>query len=112
MGRVTRFLQNALNSGELTPRLSLREDYDRYKHGVATMLNWFPLPHGGAQTRYGSVFVAQTKDAAQAYLIPFEVSTVQAYMIEAGALYFRFFRNNARVSASTGIITGAVNAAG
>jgi hypothetical protein len=106
---VTRFIQNALNAGELSPRVAVRGDWDRYKSGVETMRNWTLLPHGGAKTRPGTFFVAQTKDAAKAYLIPFEVSTIQPYMIEAGDLYFRFYKNGARINDLTGTIAGAAN---
>lgn len=109
---VTRAVQNALNSGELSPRLTMREDYERYANGLRTCRNMIPLPTGGVITQYGQQWIAQTKDAALAYLIPFEYSTIQAYMIEAGNLYFRFYRDGARIIDLSGNVTTMVNSAG
>jgi len=106
---VSRVVQNALNSGELSPRLILREDYERYANGLKTCRNFIPLPTGGVITQYGQQWIAQTKGAALAYLIPFEFSTTQAYMIEAGNLYFRFYRDGARIYDLNGSITGMVD---
>ena len=106
---VSRHVQNALNSGELSPRLILREDYDRYANGLKSCRNCIPLPTGGVITQYGQQWIAQTKDAALAYLLPFEFSTTQAYMIEAGNLYFRFYRDGARIYDLNGSITAMAN---
>ncbi len=109
MGSVTKFIQNNLNTGEISPRLTARDDYDRYQSAVQTMRNFVPLPHGGARTRSGLSWVAQTKDGAKAYLIPFEFGTTAAYIIEAGDQYFRFYKDNARLSDLTGIVTNIQN---
>lgn len=104
-----RHVQNALNSGELTPRIQLREDYDRYANGCKTLRNFQPLPTGGVITQYGQQWIAQTKDAADAILIPFEFSTTQAYMIEAGTNYFRFYKDGGRIYDLTGTVATAAN---
>ncbi len=110
---VTRVVKNALNSGELSPRLILREDYDRYANALRTCRNFIPLPTGGVITQYGQRWIAQTKNAALAYLLPFEFSTTQAYVIEAGNLYFRFYRDGARIiDLSGGVLTMANNGVG
>ena len=109
---TTRHVQNALNSGELTPRIQLREDYERYANGCKTLRNFQPLPTGGVLTQYGQQWIAQTKDGAEAILIPFEFSTTQAYVIEAGTNYFRFYRNGGRIFDLSGTVTNATNSAG
>jgi len=106
---VTRIVQNALNSGELSPRLQMREDYERYANGLKTCRNFIPLPTGGLITQYGQQWIAQTKDAALAYLWSFEYSTTQAYVIEAGNLYFRFYRDGGRIYDLNGTVAGAAN---
>ena len=106
---TTRAIQNALNSGELSPRLTMREDYERYANGLRTLRNFIPLPTGGVITQYGQQWIAQTKDAAQAYLWAFEYSTTQAYVIEAGALYFRFYRDGARIYDLNGSVSTMAN---
>ena len=106
---VSRVVQNALNSGELSPRLQMREDYERYANGLKTCRNFIPLPTGGLITQYGQQWIAQTKDAALAYLWSFEYSTTQAYVIEAGNLYFRFYRDGGRIYDLNGTVAGAAN---
>ena len=109
MGSVTRYIQNSFTSGELTPRLTARDDYQRYASGVKEMVNFIPLPHGGAKTRPGTVYVSRTRANGQAVLIPFEHSTPQAYMLEFGEQYVRFFKNGAHITDASGTITGAAN---
>jgi len=96
-------IQNSLNSGELSPRLRARDDFERYQNGVEKMRNWIPLPHGGAHTRSGTVFVSEVKSSSkETILIPFEYSTIESYIIEAGDLYFRFYRDGGRIESSPG----------
>lgn len=111
MGTI-RHIQNALNSGELSPRIQMREDYERYGNACRTLRNFQPLPTGGITTQYGQQWIAQTKDAADAILIPFEFSTTQAYMIEAGTNYFRFYKDGGRIFDLSGTVIGATNSAG
>src|SRR6185295_1701186 len=103
------FIQNSLNAGELTPRLVARDDFQRYTNGVKEMTNFIPLPQGGARTRPGLQYVARTKDNALAYLIGFQFSITQAYVIEVGDLYMRFYKDGGRIYDLNGTITGAAN---
>lgn len=105
----TRYIQNSLNAGELSPRLSARDDFDRYISGVAEMTNFVPLVQGGARTRPGLQWVARTRDNGMAYLIPFEFSTTQAYIIEVGHQYFRFYKDEGRIYDLSGTISNVVN---
>jgi len=53
-----------------------------------------PLPQGGLTRRPGTRFVAAAASHDQRpRLLPFEFSTEQAYVLEAGEGSFRFFRN-------------------
>lgn len=61
------------------------------------MRNFLPKAQGAAVRRPGTRYVANTKSNGQVRLIPFEYSTQQAYVIEAGDGYFRFYRNGARL---------------
>lgn len=106
---VSRLVQNALNSGELSPRIQMREDYERYANGLRTCRNFIPLPTGGVITQYGQQWIANTKDAALAYLWSFEFSTTQAYVIEAGHLYLRFYRNGGRIFDLSGTVSTMAN---
>ncbi len=85
---------NAFNSGELSPRMQGRTDVRKYYSGCETLENMLVLPYGGVSKRPGSYYIADAKNASVACrLISFEFSTIQAYIIEAGHEYFRFYRD-------------------
>lgn len=91
-------IQSSFNSGELTPRLSGRSDLSKYQSGLETCLNATVLPHGGAERRPGFEYIAEVKTSSKATrLIPFEFSTTQTYIIEAGDQYFRFYKDGGQI---------------
>lgn len=91
-------LQPSLNAGEFSPRMAARTDFAKYPLACGTLLNMVPIPQGGAMRRPGTRFVAETKNSAKrSRLIPFEFSTAQAYVVEAGEGYLRFYRNQGRI---------------
>src|SRR6266550_109222 len=97
MARV-RVIQNALNAGEFSPLLEGRSDLAKYHSGAKTIENLICAKFGGVSRRPGTHFVAEVKTSAKrTRLIPFIFSTVQAYIIEVGDQYVRFYRNNGRV---------------
>lgn len=90
--------QTNFTAGEISPRVLGRVDIDRYSNAVELCENALPLIHGGVTNRYGSLFVARAKNALlKARLIPFVFSTTQAYVLEFGVGYLRFYTNNAQV---------------
>ena len=94
---------NNFNAGELSPLLSAREDLQKYQNGASIMENMIPLPQGGAQKRPGTKFIAEVKTSSLATrLLPFEFSTSQSYIIEAGNQYMRFYTNGAQITAGGG----------
>lgn len=96
MPRVTPIIA-ATNGGEWSPTLYGRVDLAKYASSFRTVKNFIPLVQGPATRRPGFRFVAATKADGLAQLIPFEFSTVQAYIIEAGATYFRFYKDGAPI---------------
>lgn len=91
-------LQPSFNAGELGPRLAARVDFAKYRSAGARVENLTPLPQGGLARRPGTRFVAAAADhGKRPRLIPFQFSTEQAYVIEAGDGAFRFFRNKGRI---------------
>jgi hypothetical protein len=79
-------------SGEISPKLEGRFDLAKYFNGARLLLNTKIHPQGGATRRPGTYFEGEVKTSSKATrLIPFEFSTTQAYIIEVGDLYFRFF---------------------
>ncbi|GAB4391006.1 MAG: hypothetical protein Tsb0032_00380 [Kiloniellaceae bacterium] len=94
-------LQAAFNAGEIGPRLAARVDFAKYRNAGARVENMIPLPQGGLTRRPGTRFVAAAASHdKRPRLIPFEFSTEQAYVLEAGDGEFRFFRNKGQIVVS------------
>ena len=92
-------------AGVLSPRLDGRVDFARYFNAAKTLYNMIILPQGGATRRAGTVFIESTRNGASACrLVPFNFSNEQAYMLEFGHQYIRFFANQGVVlnSGATG----------
>lgn len=84
-------------NGEVGPRIAGRIDYEQYPFSCETALNLTGLPQGGLARRPGTQYIAEVKNSNNnTYFIPFEYSVDQSYMIEGGASYFRFYRNQAQ----------------
>jgi len=90
-------LLSTFNAGEWSPELYGRIDLDKYRNACRRIENFVLLAQGPATRRPGTQYVAGTKDDGIVRLIPFEFSTEQAYVIEAGAGYFRFYMNGGRI---------------
>jgi hypothetical protein len=87
-------IQNSFNAGELSPRLAGRTDIDKYASGAKTILNTVVQAQGGLKHRSGTRFVQEVKDSStKTRLVPFIVSTVQAYVLEFSNNLIRFYRN-------------------
>lgn len=91
-------LQPAFNAGEFGPRMVARADFAKYRNAARKFENLIALAQGGATRRPGFRFVVPVKnEATKTRLIPFQFSTIQAYVIEAGDGYFRFCRNQGQI---------------
>lgn len=91
-------LQSNFSGGEFSPLLYGRVDADRYRTGLAVCLNYISTIQGGVTRRPGSYYVAEVKDSTKATrIVRFEFSTTQAYIIEFGDLYLRFYRNHGQI---------------
>jgi len=101
MARASHLL-STFNGGEWSPDLYGRIDLDKYRNACRAIENFVLLAQGPATRRPGTQFIAPTKDDGAVRLIPFEFSTEQAYVIEAGAGYFRFYMNGGRIESSPG----------
>jgi len=89
-------IQTNFTAGELSPRLEGRVDVAKYFNGVRTLKNFTVSAHGGAVRRGGTKFV-DTAKAGKVRLIPFQFSITQAYILEFGAGYARFYRNQTQL---------------
>lgn len=96
-------LISAFNRGEISPLMQSRVDLDVYQRAAARMENMIPLAQGPVTRRPGTEYVARAKDDEAEILIEFEFSTVQAYVIEAGPLYFRFYKDGGLIETSPGV---------
>jgi hypothetical protein len=91
-------LINSLNGGEVSPKIDARVDLQKYRNSCEVLENFIPLVEGGAMSRPGTYYVCEVKDSSKKVrLIPFQYSTVQAYIIEAGEYYFRFYKDEGQI---------------
>lgn len=85
-------------AGELTPLLEARTDLAQYSNGCRAVQNFLIHPQGGIYRRGGSEYIASVKTASKKVrLYPFEFSTTQAYMLEFGENYIRFYKDQAQI---------------
>lgn len=103
-------IQQAFNAGELSPLVYSRTDIAKVKNGMTLSLNGIPLVQGGWTRRPGEYYVAPTKANGAARLVRFEFSTTQAYILEFGNLYIRFYKDNAAITVTAQAITGITQA--
>lgn len=108
MARST-WTQNNFNGGEWSPLAYGRSDLAKYKNALSTCLNYVPTAQGGLTRRPGSRYVAEVKSSADAVrLVRFEFSITQAYIIEFGPSYVRFYTNGGQLlTDSTAAYNGA-----
>jgi hypothetical protein len=91
-------LINSFNAGEVSPTLDFRADLDKYSHACKTMKNFKPLLEGGATRVPGTYFVNEVKDSTKkTRVVPFVFNTNQAYILEFGEEYIRFYLNEGRL---------------
>ena len=86
-------------AGELSPRLEGRVDLDKYNNGCTTLENMIVQKHGPASRRGGFYFSFEVKDSTKkTRILPFEFSVTQAYILEFGNEYIRFYKNYGIIS--------------
>ena len=109
-------LQTNFTGGELSPFLFSRVDFKKYPNGAETLLNAVVKVTGGASRRAGTEFIARAKDRSafqvtafqdsafqinrglgSTRLVKFVFSPQEAYVLEFGPKYIRFFRNRAQI---------------
>ena len=105
-------MQTSFAAGELSPALFARVDLDKYHIGAAYMRNFFPDYRGGAATRAGTQFGGQCRvtGSLTARVIDFIVDTTNAYVVELGNYYARFYQNNQQVISSSASISAITQA--
>ena len=98
-------VKRIFNSGEFSPKVYGRTDLERYEGGLKTLENFIPIPQGGVVRRPGTRYVATIKNnsSATVAVMPFVFSLDQAYIIEAGENYFRFYRDKGSITNNNNI---------
>ena len=109
MARVSSIVTN-FQAGELSPRLEGRIDLQKYSAGAQTLQNMLVFPQGGITRRPGSYYAGTSKDGGKVRLINFEFSDEQAYVLEFGTNYIRFFKDGGILTEATKAISGATKA--
>ena len=110
-GTVVHPFQSNFTAGEITPKLAGHIDFNKYANGLETLENMTTFPQGGVTRRSGTRFVCEVKDSsAVTRLIPFEFSVTQSYVLEFGASYIRFYKDNGQIVESDVTITGITQA--
>lgn len=105
-------IRNKFTGGEISQNVHAgRNDVEKFQFGLEHSLNALQFIQGPWTRRPGTKYVASTKfPSKETRLMRFEFSITQAYIIEVGDLYMRFFRNHGQITNATNAITGATNA--
>lgn len=92
-------IQTNFTSGEISPRLEGRVDFEKYFDGCSILHDFILHPHGGIKRRPGSYFAAEVKNSANVTrVIPFVFNAEQSYIIELGNLYMRFYKDGGQIT--------------
>lgn len=84
-------------SGEISPQLYGRPDYQRYQTGMEIVTGFIPLRYGSLTRAPGSLELGRTKNDNPARLIPFKFSKSDTLMLELTDGLMRVWRYGALV---------------
>lgn len=91
MSKASPALTN-FNTGEFSPMLDGRVDFDKYPNGASKLENFIPTTQGPIVRRAGTRYVAHAYDFNhKSLLVTFEYSVDQAYILEFSNFTVRFF---------------------
>lgn len=97
-------IQDSFNAGEFSDLVAARVRFEKYPNALKVCENMIPLIQGGVTRRTGTMFVNEVKDSADSTrLIPFEFSITQAYILEFGDQYIRFYKDRGLIESSPGV---------
>lgn len=95
--------QRSFALGEVSPTLHARADLAAYQRALRTLRNGVVSKEGGIVSRAGTLYKGTAKSATVANvtrLIDCQFSSSQAYVLELGNLYLRFWLNGVQVTFS------------
>ena len=94
MARLLHY-QTSFADGQISKKLRGFVDTDSYKSSVQDLKNMVVMPQGSITRRPGTRYVTTTKTNQQVRLVPFNFGQDQAYVLEFGNNYVRFYKNSA-----------------
>lgn len=98
--------QSKFSNGEISPASYGDTKNPKFESSLKLCLNWLPIQNGSVSKRPGTKFIAPIKQAAfGARLFSFIFSDQQAFVLEVGNLYIRFYRNGQYVGADFNLHT-------
>lgn len=105
-----------MSSGEISPLLVGRTDYQRHQTGLATCRGFIPLREGGITRAPGTLYRGRTEVDARGLLLPFVFGVDDALTLEFTPQVMRVWRYGALVmdgaspfALATGFGLGAIN---
>lgn len=97
-------IRTSFNGGELSPLLRGRPDMAKFANGCERMEGFLPTTQGPAVACPGFRYVAEVKQSLhRTWLVRFEFSVSQAYVLEFGNNYIRFYAGRGVVESSPGV---------
>ncbi len=94
----------SFNAGEFSPLMAARSDLKYYQNACKKIQNFIPTVQGPARNRSGTKFVREVKNSAnRTWLRRFVFSKSEAYIIEFGDLYVRFYTDHGVIESSPGV---------
>lgn len=104
-------IQSSWTKGEVSPLAAGRVDVSLYASGAKTIENLIVRPQGPLFRRSGTKFVNATRvPSDESVTVPFEVSDEQAYELEFGKGYVRFFKSKEPIFDSVDYAVDALTA--
>ncbi|KAA5932324.1 MULTISPECIES: hypothetical protein [unclassified Pantoea] len=86
---------NSFNAGEFSPLMLAQTDFQKWKNGCKKMLNFIPRTQGPAERRGGTYFVSEVNGSGnKVWLAKFEYNTTQAFLLEFGPGYVKFYSDH------------------
>lgn len=99
-------IQTAFTGGEFSKSLFGRTDVAQYENACETVTNFLVRPYGPVISTPGTEYIndvkesgAGTESTGRVRVIDFVFSRTDAYVIEMGASYFRFFTDGGTIEA-------------
>jgi len=98
-------VQTNFSVGELGPLLTARIALEQYQNACSTLENFIVQRYGGIRKRGGTEYISNAKayvgpETHTVRLAPFIYSTTQAYVLEFGNEYVRFYINGGQLQSS------------